>query len=123
MTKDLKATVEKATEAKESLIATQSELSLEQSKNASMLANSTQLNEELVNLRGKTKEQVTLVMDSGCTKVGFGYYFSILSRWKDGVSGILVMDRVIMTGTQNMGFLGLDHLGTPQHYLPKYFRE
>ena len=62
MTKDLKATVEKATEAKESLIATQSELSLEQSKNASMLANSTQLNEELVNLRGKTKEQVMLVM-------------------------------------------------------------
>ena len=81
MTKDLKATVEKATEAKESLIATQSELSLEQSKNASMLANSTQLNEELVNLRGKTKEQVTLVTDSGCTKVGFGYYFWILSRW------------------------------------------
>ena len=94
MTKDLKATVEKATEAKESLIATQSELSLEQSKNASMLANSTQLNEELVNLRGKTKEQVTLVTDSGCTKVGFRYYFSILSGWKDGMSGILVMDRV-----------------------------
>ena len=81
LTKDLKATVEKATEAKESLIATQSELSLEQSKNASMLANSTQLNEELVNLRGKTKEQVTLVTDSGCTKVELGYYFSILSRW------------------------------------------
>ena len=82
MTKDLKATVEKATEAKESLIATQSELSLEQSKNASMLANSTQLNEELVNLRGKTKEQVMLVM---------GRVF-------------LVTDRVPGSGTRNLGF-------------------
>ena len=58
LTKDLKATVEKATEAKETLMATQSELSLEQSKNASLQASSTQLNEQLVNLQSKTKEQV-----------------------------------------------------------------
>ena len=60
LTKDLKATVEKATEAKETLMATQSELSLEQSKNASLLANSTQLNEQLVNLQTKAKEQVII---------------------------------------------------------------
>ena len=51
LTKDLKVTIEKATESKENLIKTISELSLEQSKNASILANSSELNEQLVNLQ------------------------------------------------------------------------